>query len=162
MENHNRTVPRTASQLIHSTDVHLWCITSCDLHMDADIVATHQTSPATIAYTFSRDCISINFAHVTSFLLADLRPCEWLSPHHFAEDRGSGSRCSLPNISRAYNLHWDLISSRFMEALCSNSLIKSSFLSLHTFDSLAHSRFHNSALELVQSTIIPANLSVAV
>ena len=69
-------------------------------------------------YTFFRDCISINFAHVTSFLLADLRPCEWLSPHHFSGSRGSWSRCSSPNVSRAYNLHWDLLSSRLMEALC--------------------------------------------
>ena len=63
--------------------------------------------------------------------------------------------------SHAYNLHWDLLSSRLMEALCYNALIKSSFLSLHTFDSLPHSQFHNFALELVQLTIIPASLSVA-
>ena len=39
----------------------------------------------------------------------------------------------LANISRPSELHWDLFSSRLVEVLCYNALIKSSILSLHSF-----------------------------
>ena len=41
-------------------------------------------------------CTSLEFALVTSFLLANLQPCEWLSPHRFAGNFSSDGPKGLP------------------------------------------------------------------
>ena len=84
------------------------------------------------------------------FLLADIHPCEWLSPHHFAREPWSRSPNNSPNVSRPYHLHWSLLSSRLMEVLRYNALLKCSFYPCIALDILVSSWFHNVALELVQ------------
>ena len=126
MEHHNRTVPRTASQLIHFTDVHLWCITSCDLHMDADLVATHQTSPATIAYTFFRDCMKYECSHtLLPSCSSDLWLCEWLLPTSLHREPWKLISLQLTKyLTVPTTCIGDLLSSRLMEAPCYNVLIE--------------------------------------
>ena len=50
------------------------------------LAATPQTSPVRLTFTLLGVCINLNFTLVT-FLLADLQPDEWLSPHLFAANR---------------------------------------------------------------------------
>ena len=58
-------------------------ISSCDSRMDAVLIAPRQTSPATIAYTHLRGCISSNLALVTSFCLLIVSHANGYSPHSF-------------------------------------------------------------------------------
>ena len=59
-------------------NVHLLRTTSCASQMDAVLIATRQTSPATVAYTHLRGLHKVKLSTRDFFLLTDLQPCECL------------------------------------------------------------------------------------
>ena len=139
IERHCRIVSRTASQLFHFENVYLWCITSWDSHMDAEFTATRQTSTAAIDSMLLRGCISPKLALVTSFLLDDLQPCEWLSPHILVGNCGRWSRCNSPNVSSPYHLYQDILSCRLTKGLHYNAPLKKFVSVLAFFETLTSS-----------------------
>ena len=60
IKHHKRSIPQTASQLLHLMNIHLWCIMSSSSQMYTDLATTREPSPVPITWMLLEVCIILN------------------------------------------------------------------------------------------------------